>query len=135
MLKRKLLKEDELIDLDTPQKTRGKHINYHYLNDPFPDEEGMLGEDDMIVQLCVSATNAKALSEGDEPKSLREAQRSSEWLEWEHAVREELDQLQRKGTWILVDKPANTILISNKWVFTKKFNKNGDLLKYKGRLV
>jgi hypothetical protein len=25
--------------------------------------------------------------------------------------------------------------ISNKWVFTKKYNKTGDLLKYKGRLV
>jgi hypothetical protein len=39
------------------------------------------------------------------------------------------------GPWKLVNKPADAILISNKWVFLKKYNKLGDLLKYKGRLV
>jgi hypothetical protein len=39
------------------------------------------------------------------------------------------------GTWKLVNKPADAVPISNKWVFLKKFNKLGDLLKYKGRLV
>src|SRR5882757_2638359 len=39
------------------------------------------------------------------------------------------------GTWKLVDKPADAVPISNKWVFLKKYNKLGDLLKYKGRLV
>src|SRR5882757_11279289 len=39
------------------------------------------------------------------------------------------------GTWKLVDKPADAVPISNKWVFLKKYNKLGDLLKFKGRLV
>ena len=47
----------------------------------------------------------------------------------------ELKQLQETGTWELVDKPADAIPIGNKWVFAKKHNKQGDLLKYKGRLV
>jgi hypothetical protein len=50
-------------------------------------------------------------------------------------VQIELAQLQEMGTWRLVDKPADAVPISNKWVFTKKYNKAGDLLKYKGRLV
>jgi hypothetical protein len=34
-----------------------------------------------------------------------------------------------------VRKPADTVPITNKWVFTKKYNSKGDLLKYKARLV
>jgi transposase InsO family protein len=133
--KRKQPEEEEYIDLDAPRKTRGKHIDYRYLNDPFPDEEEDTQEDDLVTQLCASTTNAVALSGGDEPKSLREAQRSPEWLEWEHAVNEELDQLRKRGTWILVDYPMDAIPITKKWVFAKKYNKDGDLLRYKGRLV
>ena len=39
------------------------------------------------------------------------------------------------GTWELVDKPVGAIPIANKWVFTKKRNKEGILTKYKVRLV
>ena len=90
------------------------------LNDPFSDEE----EGDLLEQILVATTEMS--SEGDKPKSLAKAQRSPEWLEWEHVVREELDQLHKKGTWILVEKPADAIPISNRWVFVKKYNKYGD---------
>jgi hypothetical protein len=46
----------------------------------------------------------------------------------------EINQLTKMGTWILVDKPKEAILISNKWVFQKKLNKNGEVIKYKARL-
>jgi len=39
------------------------------------------------------------------------------------------------GTWVLVEKPPDTKPIANKWVFTKKRNKEGKLTKYKARLV
>ena len=133
--KRMRPEEDEYTDLGAPRKTRGKRIDYRLLNDPFLEAEEETQEDDIVAQLCTLAANAEAQSGGDEPKSLEEAQRSPEWPEWEHAIKEELDQLRRKGTWILVERTADTIPISNKWVFTKKYNKNGDLQKYKGRLV
>jgi hypothetical protein len=50
-------------------------------------------------------------------------------------VQTELAQLQGMGIWKLVDKPEDAMPIANKWVFMKKYNKKGDLLKYKGRLV
>jgi hypothetical protein len=43
--------------------------------------------------------------------------------------------LHRISTWSLVEPPRDTIPIVNKWVFTKKFSKSGELLKFKGRLV
>jgi hypothetical protein len=72
---------------------------------------------------------------GDDPKSLKEARTSPEWPEWERAINAELDQLNEMGTWSLVEKPTDAIPIANKWVFTKKYGKSGELLKYKGRLV
>jgi len=47
----------------------------------------------------------------------------------------ELDQLKHMGTWRLIEKPPDVILISNKWVYVKKHNKEGQLIKYKARLV
>jgi len=39
------------------------------------------------------------------------------------------------GTWELVKKPRGVELIANKFVFMKKQDKEGNLLKYKARLV
>jgi len=39
------------------------------------------------------------------------------------------------GTWKLVEKPPDVIPITNKWVFTKKQDKMGQIIKYKARLV
>ena len=71
----------------------------------------------------------------DDCHSLQDARDSPEWLEWEAAIHDELDQLRRMGTWQLVDKPVGAVPISNKWVFTKKRNKDGVLTRYKARLV
>ena len=123
--------ENEEGDIDTPpRKTRGKRVDYKYLNDPFSDEE----EDDCDLLQETFAT-AITIPGGDEPTCLKEAKASPEWEEWEHAVKSEMDQLHKMGTWILVKRPTDAIPISNRWVFIKKFNKHGNLLKYKGRLV
>jgi len=47
----------------------------------------------------------------------------------------ELDQLQHMGTWKLIDKPPGLVPIANKWVYTKKRDKEGNVVKYKARLV
>jgi hypothetical protein len=69
--------------------------------------------------------------DGDEPKTLKAARQSPDWPEWEKAINSKLEQLACMGTWQLMDKPANVLLIANKWVFIKKYNKSGDLIKYK----
>jgi Reverse transcriptase (RNA-dependent DNA polymerase) len=66
---------------------------------------------------------------------LKQAKKLPEWPEWEQAIQSELTQLECMGTWKLVDKPPNTILILNKFVFTKKCDNEGNILKYKAQLV
>ena len=47
----------------------------------------------------------------------------------------ELDQLHRMGMWKLVEKPPRVVLIANKWVYAKKRDKDGNIVKYKAHLV
>jgi hypothetical protein len=90
--RKRVSEEEEDVDLDTPQKTHGKHPNYCQMNDPFPDEEEDIFNDKR-EQMTMLAANINAHSGGDKLKNLIEAQQSLEWLEWEHVVKEELDQL------------------------------------------
>ena len=83
----------------------------------------------------IYATFTETPLEGENPKSLKKAKQSPKWPEWKCTVKTELAQLQAIGTWELADKPADTILISNKWVFDKRSSKLNDILKYKRRLV
>ena len=50
-------------------------------------------------------------------------------------IKIELNQLNNMGTWKLVDKPKESLPISNKWIFLKKLNKAGEVIKYKAQLV
>lgn len=63
----------------------------------------------------------------DDQPTFDQAKRSQRWLERETAIQVELGQLQRIGTWNLVEKSKiNAIPISNKWVLTQKRGKEGN---------
>ena len=124
--KRKRQDEEDEIESEGISKRARRHVDYRYLDDPYWDK------DDLFME------NNQATFAGDPndiPESLEEAKKSSEWAEWENAIKIELDQLAKTGTWELVDKPKDAIPIANKFVFDKKRNKAGEITKYKARLV
>jgi hypothetical protein len=41
------------------------------------------------------------------------------------AMDEELDQIEKNGTWELVPRPKNKYVIDTKWVFKNKLNEYG----------
>jgi Reverse transcriptase (RNA-dependent DNA polymerase) len=71
----------------------------------------------------------------DKFHTLKKVKESSDWPQWDTAIRTELDQHQKKGTWELVDKLADTVPLTNKWVFVRKRDKEGQVLRHKARLV
>jgi hypothetical protein len=71
----------------------------------------------------------------NEPKTLMQAKDLQEWPDWEEAIKAELQQLAQKRMWELIKCPNKSIPIANKWVFIRKYNKKGNLTKYKVRLV
>ena len=65
------------------------------------------------------------------PRSVKEALKSDECIEWEKAINEELNQLKEKGTWRLENLPDDREAVGCKWVFVRKNDEHGDVVKYK----
>lgn len=63
-----------------------------------------------IVESYLTMTN---------PTNLEEALKSDDSNKWKDAIKEELDSLEENKTWILVPRPENVNVISNKWIFKK----------------
>jgi hypothetical protein len=54
---------------------------------------------------------------------------------WNKAMDEELDQIEKNGTWELVPRPKNKNVIGTKWVFRNKLNEDAQVTRNKDRLV
>ena len=67
-----------------------------------------------------------------EPKNFHEAMSSDRWKK---AVNMELHAMEENGTWYVVSLPPGKNVVGCKWVFTIKFNADGTVERYKGRLV
>ena len=110
--------------------------DYQKLNDPLSQIVQVVKADEEIIPIDVTEMVCTALEDAtditDDPKTLEEAQASLDWPEWQKAIKTKLDQLENMGTWELDDDaPKDRKPIGNKWVFLKKYNKEGILTKYK----
>ena len=54
---------------------------------------------------------------------------------WINAMHEEMESIDKNETWELVDLPKNKECIGVKWVYKTKYKENGEVDKYKARLV
>jgi hypothetical protein len=59
---------------------------------------------------------------------------SPEALDWTLAIQLELLAMDRLGVWSIVPIPAGCHLLGTIWVFCKKYDANGNLVKFKERL-
>ena len=50
-------------------------------------------------------------------------------------MKEELQSIEKNGTWELVKLPKGKKAIGVKWVYKVKYKPNGEIAKYKARLV
>ncbi|XP_058775646.1 uncharacterized protein LOC131649925 [Vicia villosa] len=73
-----------------------------------------------------------ALMAESEPVNTEEALRDPKWI---CAMKEELESIEKNGTWELVDLPHGKKPIGVRWVFKVKANPKGEIIKYKARLV
>jgi hypothetical protein len=120
---------------DKPHRTRGVCLDYQILNDPYSSEDeednGEINEDEN-ENLLAEVLTAKIANEFH---SLKEAQASYDWPKWDSAIHSKLNQHQEKGTWELVERLKDARILSNKWVFVAKRDKEGKVAKNKARLV
>ena len=66
------------------------------------------------------------------PTNIGEALASPQWRK---AVMEEINALEKNGTWEITELPKNKKPVGCKWVFTIKYKSDGTIERYKARLV
>ncbi|CAI7850097.1 unnamed protein product, partial [Closterium sp. NIES-53] len=70
-----------------------------------------------------------------EPKTLAEALSGPDAEKWKKSVKEEYDSLLENETWELCELPPGKKAISSKLIFRHKYGPDGELTRYKSRLV
>ena len=71
----------------------------------------------------------------DVPKSYGEAIASPHALEWQNAMKDEIDSLYDNDTWSVVTLPEGKSVVGGKWVYNLKLDKSNNITKYKARYV
>lgn len=67
-----------------------------------------------------------------EPQSFEEAMK---YEGWKKAMKEELDALEKNGTWEITELPKGKRAIDCKWVYKIKYRPYGSIERLKGRLI
>lgn len=71
----------------------------------------------------------------DEPLTVEEAKKRSDWPQWKQAMDEEIKLLHSIGTWKLEELPSEKSLVSCKWTYRLKHDGDGKITRYKARLI
>ena len=87
------------------------------------------GHDDYANQACDQASKIV------EPATIEEAFQSHNSKEWKEATDAEYASLLENDTWDLVQLPEGRTAIGSKWIFKIKYNGQGSIERFKGRLV
>jgi hypothetical protein len=74
-------------------------------------------------------------SENIEPRTYKQAIECKDKDKWISAMREEINSITKNKTWTAVDLPEGSHSIGSKWVFKIKYKDNGEVDRYKARLV
>ena len=94
------------------------------------------GSNARTLHLAAESASILAITPvSDEPKSIAEAMRRPDAAQWSAAVKSELGNLTGKGTWEEAVLPAGRKVIGCKWVLKTKTDADGNVIKYKARLV
>ena len=84
---------------------------------------------------CQEAKNKSIYSVNYVPNTYKQATNCEEKVQWEAAIQKEWDSMSNNDVWEVVTMPENRKCVRSKWVFDKKHDENGNLVKFKSRLV
>jgi hypothetical protein len=141
-------KPDNVIDSSTkslpdhnPDQIVSEHEDAH-TNIPHTEFEEILSEDEdddhtkkkTAFVLAAMAFSA-ATSQDRDPKTYRDAMNSVNRHQWKKSMEDEIDSIVKNDTWELTHLPKGRKAIGLKWVYKTKRDENGNISRYKSRLV
>jgi hypothetical protein len=136
--------DDEVTVHNTKTKSDSKPKKQKRVMYEYQDETSVAPKD---INLTVSTENvietrlrsANNVYTDKEPTTFRKAMASKDAEKWAISIESEFDFLQENKTFseliALEDLPKNVNVIDTKWVFKIKFDVDGQVDKYKSRLV
>lgn len=71
----------------------------------------------------------------DEPKTYKQAINSAHAERWKQAMKEGIESMKTRAVYQLVPRPNGQKVLTSKWVFVVKRTKNGEIERFKARLV
>ena len=78
---------------------------------------------------------AVAVTLSDDPQSVEEVKKLTDWPKWEASMKLEIAQHNEIGTWKLVQPPCDINIVGCCWVFHYKHDASGNVIKHKSRLI
>ncbi|POM72295.1 Hypothetical protein PHPALM_11012 [Phytophthora palmivora] len=70
-----------------------------------------------------------------EPQSVQEALPAPDAEKWKKALEKEYKDLMRNNTWELVERPKNEKVLTSKWVFVRKKDAQGNVVRHRTRIT
>lgn len=101
-------------------RERKKPIYYGYDNDDLHSSNFALSAEQFVQ---------------DDPLTVNGAKQRTDWLSWKKAMDSEYASLIGNNTWNWCELPFNRKTVACKWVFKIKYKANGEIDKYKARVV
>lgn len=107
---------------------------------PVDEDELSQGEDGVLyAELGYSGSlhslEHRAFIAEVEPATVEEARASDDAVEWEAAIQEELDSMQKHGVYELCELPAGHKALKSRFVFKIKRDADGNITRRKARMV
>jgi hypothetical protein len=89
-----------------------------------------------VVDIYFTSKIADSMDPDPEPKSMIECRKRSDSDKWKAAIEVELCSLCKREVFgLAVPTPPKVIPVGCKWVFLRKRNEHGQVVRYKARLV
>ena len=126
------------------QLRQTEFIDYSKLNNPStrhpttrqaPETAKQNDQTNLAKELFLGTTFLTDGTKEDLPQSYEEAINGPEADQWKEAMDAEIGQLKEMGTWQETELPKGRKAIGCKWVFLKKRDEHGKIIKFKARLV
>lgn len=140
---------NKIVEPTTRNMRNREKVDYRQLNDPLlrqpsirktesaktttPEKAHLAIES--LEKFILEEEFAFSTTEDGLPKNYEEAISGEEGEQWKVAMDEEIGTLDKMGTWKLEEVPQDRKAIGCKWVFAKKRDENGRIIKFKARLV
>ena len=106
---------------------------------PVPDPQPVTqsrtrsGHDAALLQAPMRAVDVNRFP--PEPTTLRSAQASPEWPNWQRPRKSEMDGQLARQVWEVVSRPKGKTVLGTKTIFKRNIGKNGQIEKYNRRFA